>query len=95
MGKMENSNTSFWAQTPETARVLLKTFASNNRLVPDYSLLMVLHLILHGTDYDAKRYQYDAMRCALNVGMDYHWFRSDTTNQEQMTNLLYFSKVKL
>lgn len=95
--RWSTSNTSFWAQTPETARVLLKNSSHpTTGLFPDYSSFDGSPFNPSWkTDYDAKRYQYDAMRCALNVGMDYHWFRSDTTNQEQMMlNLLTFFKSK-
>lgn len=44
--------------------------------------------------YDTRQYKFDAIRCAMNVGMDYNWFRSDSANQVQMmTRLMNFFKT--
>lgn len=45
-----------------------------------------------GTD----RYLYDAMRCAMNYGMDYYLFGKDTKNQEDMAKRIidHFEKDK-
>ena len=91
--KWSTSNQTALAKTPAAARTLLKN-ASNTTtgLFPDYSTFAgAPYLPSWKTDYDSKRYQYDAIRCAMNVGMDYNWFRTDSANQvAMMTRLLTF-----
>lgn len=90
-----DTNKEFWAQTPDASRRLLVN-ASHKKtgLFPDYSAFDGAPLQPHWKkDYDARRYQYDAVRCAMNVGMDYYWFGKDAANQtEMMTRLLNFFK---
>ena len=40
----------------------------------------------HGVSFNsnAEKYMYDAMRCAMNFGMDYYLFGADATRQEEM-----------
>ena len=41
--------------------------------------------------YDSRRFQYDAIRCPMNVGMDYYLFGADRELQsETMLRLLTF-----
>jgi len=91
--KWSTSNQAALAKTPAAARTLLKN-ASNTTsgLFPDYcSFSGAPYNPSWKTDYDAKQYKYDAIRCAMNVGMDYNWFRSDSVNQvSMMTKLLTF-----
>lgn len=90
-----DTNKEFWAQTADASRRLLVN-ASHKRtgLFPDYSSFDGAPLQpLWKRDYDARRYQYDAIRCAMNIGMDYYWFGKDADNQtEMMTRLLNFFK---
>lgn len=90
-----NTNKDFWIKTPVAARKLLQNSSHPvTGLFPDYSEF-------DGTpyqpdwkqDYDARKYQYDAIRCAMNVGMDYYMFGKDKENQTlMMTRLLNFFK---
>ena len=89
------TNKDFWVKTPVAARKLLQNSSHPvTGLFPDYSKF-------DGTpyqpdwkqDYDAKRYQYDAIRCAMNVGMDYYMFGKEKESQTlMMTRLLKFFK---
>lgn len=90
-----NTNKDFWIKTPVAARKLLQNSSHPvTGLFPDYSEF-------DGTpyqpdwklDYDARRYQYDAIRCAMNIGMDYYMFGKEKENQTlMMTRLLNFFK---
>ena len=44
----------------------------------------------HGVDFNsnATRYMYDAMRCAMNFGMDYYLFGADAERQTEMAQRL-------
>ena len=50
----------------------------------------------HSVEYNqnATRYMYDAMRCAMNFGMDYYLFGADSVRQEEMARRLidFFEK---
>lgn len=92
--RWSDTNNDFWYAAAKAARTLLKN-ASNTTsgLFPDYCSFAGEPLKGEYADYDTKQYKYDAIRCAMNVGMDYNWFRSDSTNQNQMmTRLLTFFK---
>lgn len=90
-----DSDKEFWKQTPQAARQLLANASHPvTGLFPDYSAF-------DGSpfqpkwkkDYDARRYQFDAIRCAMNVGMDAHWFATDIERQAAMVDrLLRFFK---
>ncbi len=89
------TNKEFWKQTPDAARRLLVNASHKQTgLFPDYSAFDGSPLQPRWKkDYDAKRYQFDAIRCAMNVGMDYYWFGKDAANQtDMMTRLLNFFK---
>ena len=85
-----NSNKDFLAKTPDAARKLLvKASHPITGLFPDYSCFDgTPHQPDWKEDYDARRYQYDAIRCAMNVGMDYYMFGKDKTNQSDMMERL-------
>lgn len=90
-----DSDQDFWAQTPDAARrLLVQASHPVTGLFPDYSTFDGKpHQPYWKEDYDARRYQYDAIRCAMNVGMDYYWFGKDASRQtEMMTRLLTFLK---
>ena len=89
-----DTNKEFWKQTPDAARRLLAD-ASHKKtgLFPDYSAFDGTPWKPKNWGYDTRRYQFDALRCAMNVGMDYYWFGKDATNQaEMMSRLLNFFK---
>ena len=89
--RWSDSNSDFWLTTPPAARTLLQHASHKiTGLFSDYS-----HF--DGTPYKAwfntnsDRFQFDAWRCAMNIGMDYHWFRKDSMGQQTiMTRLLTF-----
>lgn len=90
--KWSTSNTSFWAQTPDAARTLLKN-ASNTTsgLFADYSNFDgTPKSVSYNTN--ANRFMYDAWRAVMNIGMDYHWFQKDTWQPTGVTKLLNFFK---
>lgn len=90
-----DTNKDFWKQTPDASRQLLWSSSHPvTGLFPDYSAFDGSPLQPKWkTDYDAKRYQYDATRCAMNIGMDYNWFGKDKARQtDMMTRLLKFFK---
>lgn len=90
------TNKDFWCQTPEASRELLRASSHPaTGLFPDYSAFDGSPVQpIWKTDYDARRYQYDATRCAMNIGMDYNWFGKDKARQtEMMTRLLKFFKA--
>lgn len=89
------TNNAFWADAAIAARTLLKNSSHpTTGLFPDYSAFDgTPYNPSWKTDYDAKRYQYDAIRCAMNVGMDYNWYGKDANNQTvMMTKLMQFFK---
>ena len=89
-----DTNKEFWKQTPDAARRLLAD-ASHKKtgLFPDYSAFDGTPWKPKNWGYDTRRYQFDALRCAMNVGMDYYWFGKDAANQtEMMSRLLNFFK---
>ncbi|MCQ2959942.1 MAG: glycosyl hydrolase family 8 [Bacteroidales bacterium] len=89
-----DKNNDFWFAAADSARLLLKNSCnSTSGLFPDYSLFDGTPYRPDWQGYDTKQYKFDAIRCAMNVGMDYNWFRSDSANQaEMMTRLLTFFK---
>ena len=91
--RWSDTNQDFWAQTAQAARDLLaKASHPKTGLFPDYSTFDGRPFQPDWkTDYDARRYQFDAIRCAMNVGMDAHWFGTDLLRQkDMMTRLLKF-----
>lgn len=92
--RWSDTNNDFWYQAADAARALLKNSCNTTTgLFPDYSDFSGSPYLGEYAGYDSKRYQYDAIRCAMNVGMDFNWFRSDSTNQNaMMTRLMTFFK---
>ncbi|HOS83398.1 MAG TPA: glycosyl hydrolase family 8 [Bacteroidales bacterium] len=91
--KWSTSNTTFWAQTPEASRKLLRDASHpTSGLSTDYSNFDgTPKEVSYNTNSD--RFMYDAWRTVMNIGMDYHWFRSDSTNQRAIiTRYLTFFK---
>ena len=92
-----DGNNEFWKKAAEAARGLLqKSCHEKTGLFPDYSQFDGIPHNPHwpNMSYDTRQYKFDAIRCAMNVGMDYNWFRSDSANQVQMmTRLMNFFKT--
>ena len=84
----------FWAEAATAARTLLKNSChETSGLFPEYSLFDGTPYCPDWQSYDTKQYKFDAIRCAMNIGMDFNWFCADSANQaEMMTRLLTFFK---
>ncbi|MBP5458287.1 MAG: glycoside hydrolase family 11 protein [Paludibacteraceae bacterium] len=82
--RWSTTNNNTWKQAAEATRNhLYKSSNSKSGLFTDYNNF-------DGTpksvDFNSNshRYMYDAMRCAMNFGMDYYLFGADATRQEEM-----------
>lgn len=76
-GRWSTTNTSFWQETPEAARKLIRDAShSSSGLTTDYSEFNGQPKPV-SFNQDAGRFMYDAWRTIMNLGMDYHWFKSD------------------
>lgn len=91
-GRWSTSNKTFWQQTPAAARKLLRDAShSTSGLSADYSNF-------DGTpkttsfNTNSHRFMYDAWRTIMNIGMDYHWFRSDAQQPVVAARYLTFFK---
>ena len=63
----------FWREAADKARWLLEASQDSvTGLYPDYCLFDGKPYRRPNFDYNTDRYQYDAIRCAMNVGMDYY-----------------------
>ncbi len=92
--RWSTTNNSFWKDAAAATRNHLKVSSnSSSGLYTDYNNF-------DGTpkstsfNSNSQRYMYDAMRCAMNVGMDYYLFGADAANQEAMMGRLinFFEK---
>ena len=91
--RWSDTNKDFWAQTPAAARGLLrKACHSSSGLYPDYSTFEGQPYKPNWAGYNTERYQYDACRSAMNVGMDYSWFAVDNTQPTMTARTLNFFK---
>ena len=91
--RWSNTNKDFWAQTPAAARTLLqKSCHSTSGLYPDYSSYEGQPYKPSWAGYNTERYQYDACRSAMNVGMDYNWFAVDSKQLAMTERTLSFFK---
>lgn len=87
--RWSETNNDFWAEAATAARTLLKESShTTTGLFPDYCDFSGQPTKPDFAGYDTKQYKYDAIRCAMNVGMDYNWFRTDSANQTAMMNRL-------
>jgi len=89
-GRWADKNQKFWFETADTSRSYLKKAVNPvTGLVPDYS-----HF--DGTPIDAPwggghdAFRFDAWRVAMNVAVDYLWFRKDDWAVMQSNRLLDF-----
>jgi len=75
-----DANNNFWSEAADKARWLLETFDGKPYRRPNF-------------DYNTDRYMYDAIRCPMNVGMDYYLSGKDKEKQRtMMRRMLMFFK---
>lgn len=88
------ANNDFWREATTAARGLLAASSDSiTGLFPDYSLFDGKPYQWPKAVYNTARYQYDAIRCAMNVGMDYYLTGKDAVRQQGMIRrLLTFFK---
>lgn len=84
----------FWKEASMEARNhLIISADTNTGLYPDYSNYDGSAYNWPRSEYDTSIYMYDAIRCPMNVGMDYYLYGKDKCRQKEvMTKLLNFFK---
>ena len=89
-----DTNNGFWREAADKARWLLEVSSDTTTgLYPDYCLFDGKPYQWPNAAYNTARYQYDAIRCAMNVGMDYYLTGKSREQQRQtMRRLLKFFK---
>jgi len=89
-----DSKNDFWREAADRARWLLTASADSvTGLFPDYCLFDGKPYRRPNFAYNTDRYQYDAIRCPMNVGMDYYLTGKDQQQQrDMMRRLLQFFK---
>ncbi|MCQ2210641.1 MAG: glycosyl hydrolase family 8 [Paludibacteraceae bacterium] len=92
--RWSETNNSKWEEAAKATRDhLYKSSNSNSGLFSDYNNFDGTP---HGVNFNnnAEKYMYDAMRCAMNFGMDYYLFGKDATRQEEMARRIidFFEK---
>ena len=92
--KVATDNRTFWKKAAKAARQHLINAAGNDTgIYPDYSLYDGKPYRWPQADYDTSLYMWDALRCAMNVGMDYYLCGKDKKRQQTiMRNWLTFIK---
>lgn len=85
----------FWARAADAARAHLTASSHpETGLYPDYSNYDGSAYAWPHAGYDTSRYMFDAIRCPMNVGMDYYLCGKDRKAQtEAMRRLLRFFKA--
>ena len=94
-----DSKNDFWREAADKARWLLEASQDSvTGLYPDYCLFDGQPYRRPAFDYNTDRYQYDAIRCPMNVGMDYYLSRPKGKAKEaqrtMMRRLLQFFKAE-
>ncbi len=84
----------FWREAADKARWLLRASSDSiTGLFPDYCLFDGKPYRRPNFNYNTDRYQYDAIRCPMNVGMDYYLTGKDRQQQRvMMRRILQFFK---
>ena len=84
----------FWREAADKARWLLEASQDSvTGLYPDYCLFDGKPYRRPNFDYNTDRYQYDAIRCPMNVGMDYYLTgKAKDAQRTMMRRLLTFFK---
>ncbi|MCX7984248.1 MAG: glycosyl hydrolase family 8 [Bacteroidetes bacterium] len=90
---VDKQNSTFWHEVAITSRAFLKKVVHpETGLAPDYATF-------DGKPYDPwggghNHFQYDAWRVAMNIAVDYEWFRKDRWAVLQSNRLLKFFHVQ-
>ena len=92
--RWSTSNQDKWSKAAKATRDhLYKSSNTKSGLFSDYNNFDGTP---HGVSYNAhaEQYMYDAMRCAMNFGMDYYLFGVDSARQEEMARRIidFFEK---
>ena len=92
--RWSTSNQDKWSKAAKATRDhLYKSSNTKSGLFSDYNNFDGTP---HGVSYNgnAEKYMYDAMRCAMNFGMDYYLFGADSARQEEMARRIidFFEK---
>lgn len=92
--RWSTSNQDKWSKAAKATRDhLYKSSNPKSGLFSDYNNFDGTP---HGVSYNgnAEKYMYDAMRCAMNFGMDYYLFGADSARQEEMARRIidFFEK---
>lgn len=89
-----SSNKEFWKEAADSARYhLIASSHPVTGLHPDYSNYDATPYAWPHSGYDTSTYMYDAIRCAMNIGMDSYLWGKDTDRQcEVMNRMLNFFK---
>ena len=92
--RWSTSNQDKWSKAAKATRDhLYKSSNTKSGLFSDYNNFDGTP---HGVNYNAhaEQYMYDAMRCAMNFGMDYYLFGVDSARQEEMARRIidFFEK---
>lgn len=92
--KADNNN-DFWREAADKARWLLEASQDSvTGLYPDYCLFDGKPYRRPNFGYNTDRYQYDAIRCPMNVGMDYYLSgKAKDAQRSMMRRLLKFFKA--
>ena len=93
--RWDNERADFWKAASEAARnQLIISSHPVTGLYPDYSTYEGEPFRGPFCGYDSRRFQYDAIRCPMNVGMDYYLFGADAEAQRETMNrfLSFFEK---
>ncbi|WP_455972009.1 glycosyl hydrolase family 8 [Bacteroides congonensis] len=88
-------NRLFWKKAAtEARRHLVISAHPETGLYPDYSLFDGKAYAWPHATYDTSIYMYDAIRCPMNIGMDYYLCGKDCQSQEIVMNrlLTFFKK---
>lgn len=87
--RWDEERADFWQEASPAARLQLRRSSHPvTGLFPDYSTYEGKPLRGPFCSYNSRRFQYDAIRCSMNVGMDYYLFGADCENQRAMMNRL-------
>ena len=92
--KVAEKDRKFWKKAAKAARRhLIDSADPTTGLYPDYSNYDGSPYRWPHAAYDTSIYMYDAIRCAMNVGMDYNlWGKDKKRQRDTMRRLLRFFK---
>lgn len=89
-----DTNQIYWGEVAQANRDLLVDASHPvTGLYPDYCLMDGTPYLWQKAGYPTDWFFYDAVRCAMNIGMDSHWYGKDTERQREIIRrLLKFFK---